>query len=313
VRHSQRISPLATNHDYHTIPSRPPAPSTADSSLYLSTADVVKRQPLGSGTTGVVYRGVWRNLDVAIKELRDVNSTLLQEEAQRLANLRPHKHIVVLYGVMTNPPALVLEYCSGGSLDVALYGPSPLPFDAKTLLNIARGCALGLEHMHAEHLVHRDVAARNVLLDEYKSPKLTDFGMSRASEFSERVTLSTKLPIKWAAPEQIEHSLVSKASDVFSFGCLLWEIFEQSPPWPGLTAGAAAQAVRTGERMRPTKAPPAQAQLMARCWAHERGARPPAAVLVASLKPASPYEGLPTLVSQVPQAYGETGVGVRLS
>jgi serine/threonine protein kinase len=305
-------SPIVTSRDYHKVPSRPPAPPTTDSSLYLSTTDVVKRQPLGSGTTGVVYRGEWRNLDVAIKELRDVNSTLLQEEAQRLANLRPHKHIVVLYGVMTNPPALVLEYCSGGSLDVALYGPTPLPFDPKTLLSIARGCALGLEHMHAEHLVHRDVAARNVLLDEYKSPKLTDFGMSRASEFSERVTVSTKLPVKWAAPEQIEQSLVSKASDIFSFGCLLWEIFEQSPPWPGMTAAAAAQAVRTGQRMRPTKASAAHAQLMARCWAHERGARPPAAVVVTSLKQTVYYEALPSMVAQAPQAYDETGIGVRM-
>jgi serine/threonine protein kinase len=284
---------------------------TSSLSLYLSKTDVVKGQPLGSGTTGVVYRGVWRNQDVAIKELRDVNSTLLQQEAQRLANLRPHKHIVVMYGVLTNPPALVLEYCSGGSLDVALYGPSPLPFDAKTLLLIARGCALGLEHMHAEHVVHRDVAARNVLLDEYKSPKLTDFGMSRASEFADRVTTCTKLPMKWAAPEQIEQSLVSKASDIFSFGCLLWEIFEQSPPWPGISTVAAAQAVRTGQRMRPTKAAPAQARLMTQCWAHDRRERPTASAVASALKPASQYDSPSVLIPQVPQGYDESGIGLR--
>jgi serine/threonine protein kinase len=289
----------------------PSHPQPTKHSLYLSTADVVKRQPLGSGTTGVIYRGLWRNLDVAIKELRDVNSTLLQEEAQRLANLRPHKHIVVLYGVLSNPPALVLEYCSGGSLDVALYGPTPVPFDAKTLLLIARGCALGLEHMHAEHLVHRDVAARNVLLDEYRSPKLPDFGISRASQFSERVTVSTKLPIKWAAPEQIEQSLVSKASDIFSFGCLLWEIFEQSPPWHGLSTVAAAQAVRTGQCMRPTKAAPAHAQLMAQCWAHNRRERPTATVVASALKPVSQYDAPSAAIPQAPQAYGETSIVVN--
>jgi serine/threonine protein kinase len=279
--------------------------------MLLESKDVVKKQPLGSGTTAVVYRGEWRNLDVAIKELRNVNSSLLQEEAERLANLRPHKHVVVLYGIMMDPPALVLDYCSGGSLDVALYGPNPVPFDEPTLLQIARGCALGLEHVHAEHLVHRDVAARNVLLDEYKSPKLADFGMSRASEFAERVTVSTKLPIKWAAPEQIEQSLVSKASDIFSFGCLLWEIFEQSPPWPALSTVDAAQAVRTGQRMQPREAAPALAQLMAHCWAHDRATRPTAQAVVLALKPASPYGNPSVPTTHEPQAYGETSVALQ--
>uniref|UniRef100_A0A7S1VNA4 Protein kinase domain-containing protein n=1 Tax=Sexangularia sp. CB-2014 TaxID=1486929 RepID=A0A7S1VNA4_9EUKA len=177
-------------------PDHAAPPLASKDSLYLFTAIVVKRQPLDSDATGVAFRGVWRNLDVATKELRDVHSTLLQAEANRLANLRPHKAMVVLYGVTENPPSLTLECCPGRSLDVALYAPTPVPFDTMTLLFITRGCAIGLKRVHAEHLVLRDMVARNVLLDEYRSPKPTDFGMSRASKFSERVTMSTKLPIK---------------------------------------------------------------------------------------------------------------------
>jgi hypothetical protein len=315
ARSSQRLpAPLA----YARLPVRPPPRTPADSppslTQYLPHAELVKKQPLGSGASGVVYRGTWRNLDVAIKELREVNNSLLQEEAARLSGLRPHKHIVMMYGVTKDPPALVLEFCSGGSLDVALYGPNPLPFGEDRLLLIARGCALGLEHMHAEHLVHRDVAARNVLLDEYGSPKLTDFGMARASAFAERATLSTALPIKWAAPEQIEESLVSTASDVFSFGCLLWEIFERSPPWQTVSSIDAAKAVLAGRRMTPTAAPPAICLLMGQCWAHDRRARPAAASIVVSLQPPSrpQYVVLPSVapIPQAPQAYEETNVGL---
>ena len=105
---------------------------------------------------------------------------------------------------------------------------------------------------------------------------------------------------------------MSTASDVFSFGCLLWEIFEQSPPWPTLSGVEAAQAVRRGQRMRSAKASPSNARLMAQCWAHDRAARPAAATLAAALKPIiSQYDAPLPPRPHVPQGYDETRVYVK--
>jgi len=109
--------------------------------------------------------------------------------------------------------------------------------------------------------------------------KVADFGMSRVMEeghtYNEQPTVQKVGPIKWMAPEQIERQVYSKATDVYSFGVLLYEIFAKEAPWSGVNNLVACQKVLNGERMKPPKrAPRPLRKLMLECWAHEPKERP---------------------------------------
>ena len=97
-------------------------------------------------------------------------------------------------------------------------------------------------HSHTELLVHGDVAARNELLDEYKWPNLTNFGTTRATESSKRVAVSRKLPMKWAAHEQVEQSAVPGEQGVRtpSHSAVYCGRYLSRFKWPGISTTAAA-------------------------------------------------------------------------
>jgi serine/threonine protein kinase len=94
--------------------------------------------------------------------------------------------------------------------------------------------------LHRQGVIHRDIAARNVLLAGKRDliAKVADFGMSRLlseSVYDEQTTLNAVGPLKWMAPEQMERRAYSRASDVFAFGVLLYEIFQREVPWQGVS------------------------------------------------------------------------------
>ncbi len=87
--------------------------------------------------------------------------------------------------------------------------------------------AAGLEHMAQKSFVHRDIAARNVLVGQYCAVKIADFGLSRqlANEGDYyRVRRRAMLPVKWMAPECLDFKKFSTLTDVWAFGVVLWEI-----------------------------------------------------------------------------------------
>jgi serine/threonine protein kinase len=147
-------------------------------------------------------------------------------------------------------------------------------------------------HLHECKIVHRDIAARNVLLAGKKDlvAKVSDFGMARNLESvysgvaSEQHTAATIGPVKWMAPEQLERMAYSRASDVFAFGVLLYEIFARSTPWPGLANVNVIAQVITGKRMElPKTVPAAVRKVMKQCWAHEPSERPKMQVVLAGI------------------------------
>jgi serine/threonine protein kinase len=184
-----------------------------------------------------------------------------------------------------SPPSVgaVVEFCAQGALVDALYGEKAREFSPDELLQIAYDAACGVMHLHANKIVHRDIAARNVLLAGKKDlvAKVSDFGMARnldsvySGVASEQHTAATIGPVKWMAPEQLDLMAYSRASDVFAFGVLLYEIFAQSTPWPGLANVNVVLRVSKGERMElPKTVPSAVRKTMKQCWAHEAKERP---------------------------------------
>ena len=139
----------------------------------LTLGDVI-----GEGAYGVVRRGKWRGIIVAVKQLHSdrFEPKALADfgtEMTRMRSLLPHLNVVTFYGLCrdakTNVNAIVTEFCAGGSLDSAVYDPSRKQAAASrwsvaTKLRLAFGIAAGVAHLHCLLIVHRDLAARNVLL-----------------------------------------------------------------------------------------------------------------------------------------------------
>jgi fibroblast growth factor receptor 4 len=250
---------------------------------------------------------------VAVKQLRvkqfleDEKSpelNALREEALVMMKLRRHPNCVLFLGFCSLPEfCLVVEFCNGGSLlgrierHRASHGDAPFPL--LFVANIAKGVAMGLRHLHDQGCIHRDVASRNVLLTSEEVPKLTDFGMARMIEATEAGggAVSDFGPIKWMAPEAISKQLYSAASDVFSYGVLVWEVVARAEPYGDdrdlIKIGT---AVMRGELRLPLSddIPSDLAQLMTDAWAQEPTARPSLAevcdrldLLIASLSAAT--------------------------
>jgi hypothetical protein len=252
-------------------------------------------QPLGSGAASVVLRGTLDNrIDVALKKLvtaATAEATLFAE-ADSMFKIAPHPNVACLFGLVLAPPALVLEFCDGGSLDQAL-GLEDLAhrrvFSDAECRQLALGVARGMAHLHAARIVHRDLASRNVLLRLAPlTAKVSDFGMSRiVDDDGSGQTMTLAGPIKWQAPEQFRGTprQYSLKSDVFSFAVLLTELVGNRLPWPDVTNMQAAVAVHRGERTPvPERMTPPLRSVVDRCWAQAADARPSMADVVAMLE-----------------------------
>jgi hypothetical protein len=270
----------------------------------IDASDLELGSVIGQGAFGVVRRAEWRGRTVAVKQIK--KSTIgddkavadFEEEIGRMAALPMHENVVRLFGVVQladGDVGAVVEFCAQGALVDALYGEKARDLSPDELLQIAYDAACGVMHLHANKIVHRDIAARNVLLAGKKDlvAKVSDFGMARNVESvysgvaSEQHTAATIGPVKWMAPEQLERMAYSRASDVFAFGVLLYEIFARSTPWPGLANVNVVLRVSKGERMElPKSVPAAVRKTMKQCWAHEAKERPKMSAVVDELRAA---------------------------
>jgi hypothetical protein len=270
----------------------------------IDPADVELGATIGQGHFGVVRRAQWRGRTVAVKQIKkasigadDKAVADFEDEIGRMATMQPHENLVHLQGIMRLPNgdlAAVVEFCAQGALVDALYGPNARNFDGEQLSQIAYDAACGLLHLHANDVVHRDVAARNVLLAGRKDlvAKLSDFGMARdvssAASGAEHQTETLIGPVRWMAPEQLTKLSYSRASDVFAFGVLLFEIFAGEAPWAGVSNIGVITQVVAGRRMAvPFTAPLAVRQVMEQCWLAAAADRPNMKSVCAKISPAT--------------------------
>jgi eukaryotic-like serine/threonine-protein kinase len=196
---------------------------------------------IGSGSYATTYTATDRSLNrtVAVKVLhpdRVENPDDLanfQQEA-RIAAMVTHPNIVQVYdsGVRDNHAFLVMEWVGGKTLKDEINSKRRITVDHA--LDLADGILAGLSHVHAIGIVHRDVKPQNVLLNEFGTPKLTDFGVACAMGDSGRdqqgVTMGTAA---YMAPEQARGRALSGTSDIYSVGVILYEMLTGRLPFTG--------------------------------------------------------------------------------
>ncbi|OCH84607.1 kinase-like protein, partial [Obba rivulosa] len=141
-----------------------------------------------------------------------------------------HDHIVPCYGasITANPPFIMLRYMQYGHLLQYLQ----LNANADRVKLIYE-VTLGMRYLHEEEIVHGDIKATNILVDDASKACLTDFGLSSAAEVTPsgtdpRIVTGT---LRFMAPEAIETGCLTYATDVYAFGMVIYEVFTEEPPF----------------------------------------------------------------------------------
>ncbi|KAM0002224.1 putative protein kinase RLK-Pelle-DLSV family [Helianthus debilis subsp. tardiflorus] len=190
---------------------------------------------IGEGGFGPVYKGVLEDgQEVAIKRLSETSKQGIDEfknEVICIAKLQ-HRNLVKLLGycVHGNEMILIYEYMANKSLDTILFDePRNYLLDWPQRLNIIHGMARGILYLHQDsrlRIIHRDLKAGNILLDDDLNPKISDFGLARKFVGSDTAAMTKKVvgTYGYISPEYAVHGQFSVKSDVFSFGVLVLEI-----------------------------------------------------------------------------------------
>ncbi|KAL3511316.1 hypothetical protein ACH5RR_030717 [Cinchona calisaya] len=189
---------------------------------------------LGQGGSGSVYKGVLPNGQVvAIKRLF-FNTTQWVDHFFNEVNLISgvhHKNLVQLLGCsITGPESLlVYAYVPNGSLhDHIFVQKNVQPLSWRERYKIILGTAEGLTFLHEEsklRIIHRDIKLSNILLDEFFTPKIADFGLARLfPEDKTHLTTAIAGTLGYMAPEYVVRGMLTEKADVYSFGVLVIEV-----------------------------------------------------------------------------------------
>ena len=256
------------------------------------------RKLLGRGGMGVVYLAHDSSLhrSVAIKVLsaeidHPTRSDRFLREARLLGSLS-HPNVATVFGLETigAARAMVMEFLEGETLSRRI-AAGPLPIE--DALQIARQIACGVEAAHTAGVVHRDLKPANVMINRDGTVKVLDFGLARVG--SVRLSKDSRHPLDdatqridetilgsvvgtpgYMSPEQIRGQAVDRRTDVFAFGCLLYEMLTGRLPFNGDSHADVAAAVLERQPSwdaLPSRTPASVRKLLKRCLAKDRADR----------------------------------------
>uniref|UniRef100_A0A3Q1CGF0 receptor protein-tyrosine kinase n=1 Tax=Amphiprion ocellaris TaxID=80972 RepID=A0A3Q1CGF0_AMPOC len=244
----------------------------------IDVSTVKIEEVIGAGEFGEVYKGRLklpgkRELYVAIKTLKagyvEKQRRDFLSEASIMGQF-DHPNIIRLEGVVTKsrPVMIVTEFMENGALDSFLR-QNDGQFTVIQLVGMLRGISAGMKYLSEMNYVHRDLAARNILVNSNLVCKVSDFGLS----------------LRWTAPEAIAYRKFTSASDVWSYGIVMWEVmsFGERPYWD-MSNQDVINAIEQDYRLPPPMdCPSALHQLMLDCWQKDRNVRPRFTDIVSTL------------------------------
>ena len=226
---------------------------------------------------GEMWEGMWNGTTpVAVKIPKSRNMGM--QELQIMKKLQ-HEHIIQLYSVCTvgEPVYVVTELMKNGSLLDYLQKGEGQRLKLPELINIAAQVASGMAYLEEQHLIHRNLGARNIFVGEGNIVKIANFRIARVVIGDECISpLGEKFRVKWTAPEIALYDHFSIKSDVWSYGILLWELITHGQvPYPGITLAETQAKVEQGYRMpQPPGCPDPLYQIMMDCWNQDPEERP---------------------------------------
>uniref|UniRef100_UPI00398F2A19 ephrin type-A receptor 7-like isoform X2 n=1 Tax=Pristiophorus japonicus TaxID=55135 RepID=UPI00398F2A19 len=250
---------------------------------------------IGGGEFGEVCRGCLklpskRELPVAIKTLKvgcsEKQKRTFLTEASVMGQF-DHSNIIRLEGVITRgkPMMIVVEYMGNAVLDSFLRKHEG-QFTVIQLIGMLCGIASGMKYLSEMGYIHKTLAAHKILVNSNLVCKVAGFRQAQEEKVdSVFTTMGGKASVLWAAPEAIQYHRYSTASDVWSFGIVMWEVlsYGERPYWD-MSNQDVIKAVEEGFRLSaPMNCPSRLHQLMLECWQKDRNDRPKFAQILSIL------------------------------
>ena len=199
---------------------------------------------LGEGGMANVYLAHDEVLDrdVSVKllrlDLRDDPSTRRRFEREAMAaNQLNDPHIVGVYdiGEEHGMQFMVMQYVKGTDLKAYIKQHFPIPLPQ--VVDIMEQVLSAVETAHAHGIIHRDLKPQNILIDDNKNIKITDFGIAIAAHHDSLTQTNTLMgSVHYLSPEQARGSIATKQSDIYSLGIILYELLTGTVPFEGETA-----------------------------------------------------------------------------
>ncbi|KAF8185737.1 kinase-like domain-containing protein [Pholiota molesta] len=248
----------------------------------ITSLEVEFGKVISKGGFGVIYQGKWKGADVALKVLKNTEGVTpleadLRREIKAWSILR-HPNVLQFIGVsvLDDDPFIVMPLMKHGNVrDYLDKNPNC------NRLEIIHQISVGIAHLHSKNVIHGDLKAANVLIDDGGRPLICDFGLSRIKEnvdsrSSYVSSSSARGSPNWMAPERLEGGSLRKPCDIYSFAMTMYEIHCNSNPFGALLPGDFRELVAAQHR-RPARPHDDEApqltedgwQLMTKCWAPE--------------------------------------------
>ncbi|CAH2076587.1 unnamed protein product [Thlaspi arvense] len=253
-------------HDQSTnelVPACVEIPTDGTDEWEIDMKQLKIEKKVACGSYGELYRGTYCSQEVAIKILKPerVNAEMLREFSQEVYIMRKvrHKNVVQFIGACTRSPNLciVTEFMTRGSIYDFLHKQKGV-FKLQSLLKVALDVSKGMNYLHQNNIIHRDLKTANLLMDEHEVVKVADFGVARVQTQSGVMTAETGT-YRWMAPEL---------------------------PYSHLTPlQAAVGVVQKGLRPKiPKQTHPKLTELLEKCWQQDPAQRPNFAEIIEMVK-----------------------------
>eukprot|EP01105_Mastigella_eilhardi_P027745 TRINITY_DN871_c0_g1_i6.p1 TRINITY_DN871_c0_g1~~TRINITY_DN871_c0_g1_i6.p1 ORF type:complete len:820 (-),score=181.97 TRINITY_DN871_c0_g1_i6:85-2520(-) len=280
----------------------------------MKEGEVTLGNKLGVGNFGCVYHATWQGGEVAVKRIKstraseaEVHSFMREAAMLQQVDFVYTVHFFGAYLDAKNNICLVTEYMRNGSLDKFLCNRRK-QFSSYRLTGMALDVAYGLQFLHNKSIIHRDIAARNILVGEFTGEKyiikISDYGLARQTQPStDSYYMTTSFsPIKWTALESLKaNHKFTKSSDIWSWGVLMWELFSWGDlPYPGVENSEMKVFLKQGNRLpKPEDCPDElYQQVMMQCFTADANMRITVEEVIAALQkflateqPAAPSQG----------------------
>jgi serine/threonine protein kinase len=200
--------------------------------------EITIKKQIGQGGQAKVYKGVYKDIEVAVKMINNVDWKCFAHEIVILSNLH-HEAIPQFYGMVVEEGSLatVVKFIDGPNLGT--YDPSKM--DSESKLNIAKQLGNVLNFIHQNKFIHRDLKPENIMIDKAGQLFLIDFGIAKICTNIDNIITRAKGTIYYLAPECLDAadfdeqkdiiSLITTKVDVWGYGCILSYLYSGFLPW----------------------------------------------------------------------------------